>query len=68
MFTARKIKVALFVDHASNQWVVRDADGVFWIVPPGENGWERREPFHPTEESELEAVPGHYLHMLRLPF
>ena len=64
----RKIKVALFVDRLSNQWVVRDPDGEFWVVPPGEDGWERREQFRVTDDSELEAVPGHYLHMLHLPF
>jgi hypothetical protein len=68
MITLRKIKVALFVDRVSNQWVVRDPDGDFWIVPSGEDGWERREPFQFSEESELEAVPGHYIYMLRLPF
>jgi hypothetical protein len=68
MITVRKIKVALFVDRVSNQWVVRDPDGDFWIIPSGEDGWQRREPFLFSEESELEAVPGHYLHMLRLPF
>jgi hypothetical protein len=64
----KKRVIALFVDRFSKQWVVRDPEGNFWIVPSGENGWDHRQPFSPTEESELEPVPGHYLHMLDLPF
>jgi hypothetical protein len=61
-------RVAIFVDRVSSQWVVRDPEGNFWIVPSGENGWDERQPFQATEESELEAVPKHYIHMLGLPF
>jgi hypothetical protein len=68
MNVVKKKRVALFVDRVSNQWVVRDPDGDFWIVPPGENGWERRRRFDPTEAPELEAIPGHYLYLLDLPF
>ena len=64
----RKIKVALFVDRLSNQWVVRDPGGDFWIVPFGENGWDRRLPFELSEESQLESVPRHYIYLLDLPF
>ena len=60
--------IGLFVDRFSNQWVVRDPEGNFWLVPPVENGWERRQPFYATEESSLEPIPGHYIHMLDLPF
>ena len=42
-------------------------EGRFWIIPPGENAWERREPFQPGEDAELEPVPGHYLSMIGLP-
>jgi hypothetical protein len=68
MTTARKPAMSLYVDrgHPAN-WVVRDREGRFWIVPPGEDAWERRQPFRPTEESRLEAIPGHYMHMLGLP-
>jgi hypothetical protein len=68
MITIKKRQVALFVARSFQQWVVRDPDGNFWILPPVENAWDHREPFHPTEESELESVPGHYIYMLNLPF
>jgi hypothetical protein len=48
--------------------IVRDPEGNFWIVPPVENTWECRRPFQPTEETELEAIPGDYRSMLGLPF
>ena len=60
--------IGMFVDRACPEhWVVRDAEGNFWIVPPGDNPWDNREPFHPTEETELEPVPGHYKYLLGLP-
>jgi len=68
MISEKKRLAALFVDRFSNQWVVRDPEGNFWIVPSVENGWDHREPFYPTEETELEPVPGHYIYMLDLPF
>jgi hypothetical protein len=68
MISEKKRLVALFADRLSNQWVVRDAEGSFWIVPSGDKGWDHRQAFYPTEDSELEAVPGHYIHMLDLPF
>ena len=68
MVTLKKLVVALFVERSSHQWIVRDPEGNFWIIPSVENGWDHRRPFYPTEESELEPVPGHYLHMLNLPF
>ena len=68
MITVEKRRTTLFVDRISNQWVVRDPNGNFWFVPVVENGWEQRQPFHPTEDSELEPVPGHYIYMLDLPF
>jgi hypothetical protein len=60
--------VAIFVDRSSQQWIVRDPDGSFWLVPPVENAWEHRQPFYPSEETTLEPVPGHYKDMLGLPF
>jgi len=68
VITLKRSMVALFVDRFSHQWVVRDPEGNFWFVPPIANSWDHRQPFSPTEESELEPVPGHYLHMLDLPF
>lgn len=62
------MKVALFVRRASQQWVVLDPEGNFWLLPSVENPWDQRQPFFPTEETELEPVPGHYQYMLGLPF
>ncbi len=65
--TAKPV-LGLFVDKArSEHWIVRDQQGQFWTVPPGENAWERRQPYQPTEQTELEPVPGHYVFMLGLP-
>jgi hypothetical protein len=68
MITASKHLVALFVDRFSRQWIVRDPEGRFWIVPSVENGWDHRQSLYPTEESALEPVPGQYIYMLDLPF
>ncbi|HEY1268603.1 MAG TPA: hypothetical protein VGH16_15220 [Candidatus Binatia bacterium] len=66
--TVKKEAVALFVDRLSNQWVVRDPGGDFWIVPFGENGWDQRRRFELCEASQLESVPRHYIYLLDLPF
>jgi len=68
MITVRRPTVALLVERSSQQWVLRDPEGNFWIVPSVENSWDHRQPFYPTEETELEPVPGHYIYMLDLPF
>ena len=68
MRAASKHATALYVDKASQQWVVRDPEGNFWIVPSAENAWEGRRPFQPTEETELEPIPGHYRSLLSPPF
>ena len=68
MMTERKQTVALFVDRSCPQWIVRDSEGNYWIIPPVENPWDHRLPYYPTEETELEPVPGHYKGMLGLPF
>jgi len=68
MLTLRKNVVALYVDRSSQQWIVLDAEGNFWIVPSvEENPWDQRQPFYPTAETELEPVPGHYKYLLGLP-
>jgi hypothetical protein len=68
MLTVKKHIVAIFVDKSSQQWVVRDPDGNFWLVPGGDDPWDHRQPFDPTAETELEPIPRHYLYMLDLPF
>jgi hypothetical protein len=62
-------KAAIFVDRAcTDYWIIRDPEGNYWAVPPVENAWDLRRPFEPTEETDLEMVPGHYLFTLGLPF
>jgi hypothetical protein len=63
-----KHMVALFVDQSCQQWIVRDPEGRFWMLPSVERAWDFRQPYYPTEETELEPVPGHYKDMLGLPF
>lgn len=67
MLTVRKQTVMIYVDRSSGQWVVRDSDGNFWMLPPTGAPWSDRQPFFPAEETELESVPGHYSYMLGLP-
>jgi hypothetical protein len=67
MRAVTKPGVALYVDRASRQWIVRDPEGNFWSLPSTENAWDDRQPFTPAEEAELEPVPGHYKNMLGLP-
>lgn len=67
MLAPGKRAAALYVDRATGQWVVLDPKGNFWSLPSTETPWDDRRPFSPTEETELEPVPGHYKHMLGLP-
>jgi hypothetical protein len=60
--------VKLFVHRATQQWVVRDPDGEFWLLESADDPWDHRKPFAPTEEVDLEVVPGHYRYLLNLPF
>jgi hypothetical protein len=66
MLTVRKQVVAIYVDRSSGQWIVRDSEGNFWILPSTDTPWDDRQPFFPAEETELE--PGHYKYMLGLPY
>ncbi len=66
--SATKRVAAIFADRSSQQWIVQDPDGRFWVVPSVDNAWDHRQPFHPTEDMDLEPVPGHYKDMLGLPF
>jgi hypothetical protein len=68
MLAVRKQLTALFVDRINQQWIVRDPDGNYWILPSCDDAWDNRQPFQPTDETELEPIPGHYKYLLRLPF
>jgi hypothetical protein len=68
MISPRRQRAVLFVERSSQQWIVQDPEGNFWLLPSVENPWSQRQPFHPTEEAELELVPGHYKGMPGLPF
>jgi len=67
MYSVRTLKVSIYVNKAGQQWVVKDSEGNFWSLPSTDNPWDKRQPFMPTEESELEPVPGHYGYLLGLP-
>ena len=67
MPAVRKHVVGLYVDRSTQQWIVRDQEGNYWVVPPTDHPWDDRQPFFPAEETELEPVPGHYKYMLGLP-
>jgi hypothetical protein len=58
---------ALYVARASQQWIIRDAEGNLRSLLSIDNPWDERQPFSPTEETELAPVPGPYLYMLGLP-
>ena len=68
MAQPKKQRVAIFVYRSTQQWIVQDPEGNFWIVPLVENAWEHRQPFQPTEEMDLEPIPGHYRFLLGIPF
>jgi hypothetical protein len=68
MLTMPRPTVALYVDRTNQQWVVRDSDGNYWVVPAVDSGWAQREPYELTDKSELEPVPTHYKYLLDLPF
>jgi len=59
---------AVFVERSTHQWVVLDPEGNFWILPTVDDPWRDRLPFYPTEDTGLDPVPGHYKHVLGLPF
>ena len=67
MVDSIRLVSSIYVDRSRHQWVVRDGEGNLWIVPLMENPWDHRQPFYPTDETELEPVPGHYKSVLGLP-
>ncbi len=68
MLTLRKQPMAIYVDRSSHQWIVRDPEGNFWILPDTDNPWIDRQSFDLTGSAELEPVPGHYRTMLCIPY
>jgi len=60
-------KLSLYIDRSNQQWIVRDSEGNFWTLPYEDTAWDRRQPFYPTEDSELEPIPAHYKYALGLP-
>ena len=67
MLTLIGNRLSLFVDRASQQWVVKDGDGQFWVLPQTEHPWADRKPYCLMEDTELESIPGHYRFLLGLP-
>jgi hypothetical protein len=68
MTTSRMHAVAIYVDRSNRQWIVRDPEGNFWTLPHSDRPWDDRQPFDPTEDADLEPIPGHYRYLLDLPF
>jgi hypothetical protein len=57
--------MSLYVDRSlPGCWIARDRAGDFWMVPAGNQGWARRQPYTLTEDAHLESVPGHYKYLL----
>jgi hypothetical protein len=68
MISVRQRLVALYVDRSTQQWIVRDPEGNFWVVPPVDDAWDHRQAFNLTDDTDLEPIPGHYKYLLQLPF
>ena len=68
MLVLQNRAMSIYVDRGSGQWIVRDLEGKFWVVPLTDHPWTDRQPFYPTEETALESVPGHYRFLLGLPY
>jgi hypothetical protein len=63
--SSRSNQLSLYVDrNLPSCWIVRDRHGDFWMVPPGECAWDRRQPYTLTEGAKLELVPNHYKYLL----
>lgn len=67
MLTYSPKAMSIYVDRESRQWIVRDGEGQFWALPQTDQPWTDRRPFNPTEDMELESIPGHYRFLLGLP-
>ena len=64
----RRKVTALYVDRSTQQWVVRDTYGEFWVLPSSQDAWRHRRPFALNPDSTLEPVPGHYISLLGIPY
>ena len=63
--SASQIPFSIYVDrNLPHFWIVRDRAGDFWMVPSGDQAWQRRQPYALSQDANLEWVPGHYLYML----
>ena len=68
MITTRKPVMSLYVDKGCPEhWIVRDREGRFWVVPSGENAWEKREAFHRARMPSSNRFPADCMYMLGLP-
>lgn len=57
--------LGMYVDRTRpGYWIVRDREGDFWMVPSGDQAWERRHPYTPGDDTQLEPIPGHYKYLL----
>jgi hypothetical protein len=68
MLTEERALPSLYVDRHSQQWIVRDPDGRFWVLPLATSAWDDRQPYEASADSELESIPRHYKYLLHLPF
>jgi hypothetical protein len=59
--------VANILDKDARMSILMEDARVEQFVPSGQDSWERRQPFEPTEETELELIPGHHKYVLGLP-
>lgn len=58
-------QLSLYIDRRlPSCWIVRDRAGDFWMVPSGDDAWDRRQPYTITDDAQLESVPGHYRYLL----
>jgi hypothetical protein len=67
MENSRSCGLQLFVDRARRQWIARDAQGRYWMLPCSDRAWEDRIEVRQRDFTELEPVPTHYKATLCLP-
>lgn len=67
MENTKSVELRLFADRAKRQWIVRDGQGQYWMLPSSDRAWEDRIEVQQREITDLEAVPMHYKATLCLP-